>query len=150
MKRKGQMILPFVCVLLTAAMCAAQTQQPEPTANVISGTVAAIGYPVGGDGTKVTIVGSAAAPQASGEAKVEANSGRNGCRVKGSRDATTNRVGRRVSHLCVVDGDARRNHYQPWRNPHRAERRGKADGKAQSQTFALIVTAEPYYAVRNS
>jgi hypothetical protein len=82
MKRKRQMILPLVCVILTGAICAAQTQQPEPTANVISGTLAAIGYPVVGGGTKVTIAGTATAPQASGEAKVEAKAAGTGIELK--------------------------------------------------------------------
>lgn len=74
MKRKGKMTVPLVCVALTAAICAAQTQQPEPAANVMSGTVAAIGYPIGGS-TRVNMVGTAAASQASGQAKVDAKKG---------------------------------------------------------------------------
>ncbi len=71
MKCKGKITLPLVCVAMTAAICAAYIQQPEPAANVLSGTVAAIGYPVGGS-TKVYMVGSASAPQANGQAKVDA------------------------------------------------------------------------------
>jgi hypothetical protein len=44
MRRDGKIILLLVCRALTAGFCAAQTQQPEPAANVISSTVAAIGF----------------------------------------------------------------------------------------------------------
>jgi hypothetical protein len=75
MRRVEKMILLLLWVALTAAVCIAQTPQTEPTEpseNVISGTVAAIGYPVGGGGTRVTMVATPAASQASGEAKVDA------------------------------------------------------------------------------
>jgi hypothetical protein len=57
MQRVEKMILVLLWVALTAGVCIAQSQQTEPaepSENVISGTVAAIGYPVGGGGTKVT------------------------------------------------------------------------------------------------
>src|SRR5271154_5101679 len=75
MKSTWKLVLVFTCAVLMAGVSAAQTQQPEPAANTISGTVAAIGYPVGGGGTKVDMVGTPAASQASGEAKVEAKVG---------------------------------------------------------------------------
>ena len=58
MKRSAKMILTLVCMALAAGISAAQTQQPEPAANTIAGTVAAIGYTVGGGGTKVNMVGT--------------------------------------------------------------------------------------------
>ena len=74
--RRNWKYMPLVlCFAMTAAIAAAQTQQPEPAANVISGTVAAIGYPVGGGSIKVDMVGTSAASQANGEAKVEAKTG---------------------------------------------------------------------------
>src|SRR5579864_5946949 len=82
MKNTRRVILVLLWTALTSGFCMAQTQQPEPAANVISGTVAAIGYPVGGGGTTVNMVGSAAAPQASGEAKVEAKAAGTGVELK--------------------------------------------------------------------
>jgi hypothetical protein len=78
MQRVEKMIVVLLWVALTARVCIAQTQQTEPaepSENVISGTVAAIGYPVGGGGTRVTMVATPAASQASGEAKVDAKVG---------------------------------------------------------------------------
>ena len=78
MQRVEKMMLVLLCMVLMAGVCSAQTQQAEPaepSANVISGTVAAIGYPVGGGGTKVTMVATPAAPQTSGEARVDAKVG---------------------------------------------------------------------------
>jgi len=148
MKPKGQLILPLVCVLLTATICAAQAQQPEPTANVISGTVAAIGYPVGGGGTKVTMVGSAAAPQASGEAKVEAKAAGTGVELKvvGMPQPTALGAEFLTFVLWTVTPDGTTTNLGEI--PIEQNGEGKLTVKAQSQTFALIVTAEPYYAVR--
>ncbi|HSZ76338.1 MAG TPA: hypothetical protein VK775_03010, partial [Chthoniobacterales bacterium] len=148
MKRRRQMILPLACVLLTAAICAAQTQQPEPTANVISGTVAAIGYPVGGGGTKVSMVGSAAAPQASGEAKVEAKAAGTGVELKvvGMPQPTALGAEFLTFVLWTVTPDGTTTNLGEI--PIEQNGEGKLTVKAQSQTFALIVTAEPYYAVR--
>lgn len=148
MKRKGQMILPLVYVVLTAAICAAQTQQPEPTANVISGTVAAIGYPVGGGGTKVTMVGTATASQASGEAKVEAKAAGTGIQLKVAGMPQPTALGAEFLTyvLWTVTPDGTTTNLGEVPIDQNGE--GKLMVKAQSQTFALIVTAEPYYAVR--
>jgi hypothetical protein len=59
MQRVAKMIVALLWVALTAGVCIAQSQQTEPTEpseNVISGTIAAVGCPVGGGGTKVTMV----------------------------------------------------------------------------------------------
>ena len=74
MKCKGKIGLPLACIALTAAFCAARIQRAEPAANVMSGTVAAIGYPIGGN-TKVNMVGTAAS-QTNGQAKMDAKKGR--------------------------------------------------------------------------
>src|SRR5271163_4860831 len=71
-KRNKLRIVFLAFTALTTQVCNAQSGQPEPAANVISGTVAAIGYPVGGGSTKVTMVGTSAASSASGDASVGA------------------------------------------------------------------------------
>jgi hypothetical protein len=99
MKCKGKTILPLVYVALTTAICAAQTQQPEPAANVMSGTVAAIGYPVGGS-TKVNMVGTGAASQANGQAKVDAKKGGTAIELKVTGMSQPTALGAEFSPTC--------------------------------------------------
>ena len=148
MRRNGWMILSLICAVLMAGVCAAQTQQPEPAANVISGTVAAIGYPVGGGGTKVTMVGTDAATQAGGEAKVEAKAGGTTIEltVMGMPQPTSVGAVFLTYVLWTVTPDGTTTNLGEI--PLDQTGQGQLQVKAQSQTFALIVTAEPYYAVR--
>ncbi|MFY9802880.1 MAG: OmpA family protein [Candidatus Acidiferrales bacterium] len=143
-----KMILAVLLAASTAGICMAQTQQPEPAANVISGTVAAIGYPVGGGGTKVTMVGTSAATQASGEAKVDAKIGGTAISLKVAGMPQPTELGSEFLTyvLWTVTPDGTTTNLGEI--PIDKNGQGKLDVTAQSQTFALIVTAEPYYAVR--
>jgi outer membrane protein OmpA-like peptidoglycan-associated protein len=148
MKNTRRVILVLLCTALTAGFCMAQTQQPEPAANVISGTVAAIGYPVGGGGTTVNMVGTAAASQASGQAKVDAKAGGTGIALKVAGMPQPTELGAEfltyVLWTVTPDGTTR----NLGEIPIDKNGQGKLEANAPSQTFALIVTAEPYYAVR--
>jgi hypothetical protein len=55
-----------------ANFAAAQKSKQVPEADVISKSIKAVGYTVGGGSTKVVFVGTTAAPSAIGEAKVGA------------------------------------------------------------------------------
>jgi outer membrane protein OmpA-like peptidoglycan-associated protein len=150
MQRVEKMILVLLCMVLTAVVCIAQTQQmepAEPSENVISGTVAAIGYPVGGGGTKVTMVATQAASQASGEARVEAKKGGTdvSLKVAGMPQPTVLGAEFLTYVLWTVTPDGTTTNLGEV--PIDKTGQGKLDVTAQSQTFALIVTAEPYYAV---
>jgi len=73
MNRFFKIFTPFVCVCLAAGLASAQQNKKEiPAADVISRTTKAVGYEVGGGATKLIFVGTTAAPEASGEAKVDA------------------------------------------------------------------------------
>ncbi len=148
MKSTCKLVLVFTCAVLMAEVSAAQTQQPEPAANTISGTVAAIGYPVGGGGTKVDMVGTNAAAQASGEARVEAKVGGTTIQLKisGLPQPTTLGAEFLTYVLWTVTPDGTTTNLGEI--PIDQTGQGTLQTKAQSQTFALIVTAEPYYAVR--
>jgi outer membrane protein OmpA-like peptidoglycan-associated protein len=148
MKPTWSLMLSLICVVLIAGVCAAQTQQPEPAANVISGTVAAIGYPVGGGGTKLTMVGTDAAAQAGGEAKVEAKVGGTSIQLKVTGLPQPTALGTEFLTyvLWTVTPDGTTTNLGEI--PIDQTGQGTLQTKAQSQTFALIVTAEPYYAVR--
>jgi outer membrane protein OmpA-like peptidoglycan-associated protein len=148
MRRNWKYMLVVLCFAMIAAIAAAQTQQPEPAANVISGTVAAIGYPVGGGGIKVDMVGTQAAPQASGEAKVEAKTGGTTVELKITGMPQPTSIGAEFLTyvLWTVTPDGTTTNL--GQIPMNQNGEGKLDVRAQTQTFALIVTAEPYYAVR--
>jgi outer membrane protein OmpA-like peptidoglycan-associated protein len=141
-------ILVLLWTALTAGLCMAQTQQSEPAANVISGNVAAIGYPVGGGGTRVDMLGTPAASQASGEAKVDAKTGGTGIALKVAGMPQPTMLGAEFLTyvLWTVTPDGTTTNLGEI--PIDKNGQGKLDANAQSQTFALIVTAEPYYAVR--
>ena len=115
---------------------------------MISGTVAAIGYPVGGGGTKVTMVGTSAASQASGEAKVDAKVGGTAVSLKVAGMPQPTALGAEflTCVLWTVTPDGTTTNLGEI--PIDKNGQGKLDANAQSQTFALIVTAEPYSAVR--
>jgi outer membrane protein OmpA-like peptidoglycan-associated protein len=150
MQRVEKMIVVLLWVAFTAGVCIAQTQQTEPaepSENVISGTVAAIGYPVGGGGTKVSMVATPAASQATGEARVEAKKGGTEVSLKVAGMAQPTVLGAEFLTyvLWTVTPDGTTTNLGEV--PIDKTGQGKLDATAQSQTFALIVTAEPYYAV---
>ncbi|MFZ0886457.1 MAG: OmpA family protein [Candidatus Acidiferrales bacterium] len=147
MENIKRVILVLLWTGLTAGFCAAQIEPTEPSANVISGTVAAIGYPVGGGGTKVTMVGTPTASQASGEAKVDAKVGGTAVsfKVAGMPQPTALGAEFLTYVLWTVTPDGTTTNLGEV--PIDKNGQGKLDATAQSQTFALIVTAEPYYAV---
>lgn len=147
-KRKKPLIVLLAFAALAAQVCNAQSEQPEPAANVISGTVAAIGYPVGGGSTKVAMVGTPAAPSASGDAKVDAKVGGTSVelRVAAMPQPTTLGTEFLTYVLWTVTPDGTTSNLGEI--PIDQNGQGRLMAKAQSQTFALIVTAEPYFAVR--
>ncbi len=65
---------PCVCVS-DRYLALAQNKKEIPASDVISRSIKAVGYEVGGGATKIIFLGTSAAPNASGEAKVEAKKG---------------------------------------------------------------------------
>jgi outer membrane protein OmpA-like peptidoglycan-associated protein len=141
------MTLPLVCVALAAGTCLAQAQQPEPAVNVTSGTVAACDYPIGSGSTKVSMVGKAVASKASGEVKVDARVDGTTIELKvtGMPQPTTLGAEFLTYVLWAVTPDGATTNLGEI--PINQNGDGQMGLKAQSQAFALIVTAEPYYAV---
>ncbi len=146
MKRNWKMIAPAVCLASTVGICSAQMQQPEPAINVIKATVAAIGYPVGVD-TKINMVGTSAASQAAGEAQVAAKTSGTDIDLRVTNMPQPTTLGAAfltyVAWTVTPDGTTT-NLGEISIN---GSGYGRLQVKAQSPTFALIVTAEPYYAV---
>jgi outer membrane protein OmpA-like peptidoglycan-associated protein len=129
---------------------AVEPMSPTPTfrVNVISRNVQAVNYQHRGGATKLDFAGTDLMPAANGEAKIESKKGYIEIEVEFANLQTPTTFGgeyltyilwaispegRAVNLGEVLVGD---------------NRRGKLDVTTELQTFALVVTAEPYYAVR--
>ena len=145
---RNKLCSSFLVLALTVGMAAAQSQEKAPDSNSVSKSVKAIGYRVGGGSTKVDLVGTELMPQANGEIKVEAKSGATKLEVS-IRDMTQpSKLGAEFLTyvLWVVTPDGRTGNTGEILLNKNGE--GKLSATTPAQTFAMIVTAEPYFAVR--
>jgi outer membrane protein OmpA-like peptidoglycan-associated protein len=147
MKFASKSILSFVCISVLSSLAIAQNKQSIPDADVISKSIKAVGYEVGGGSTKMIFLGTTAAPQASGEAKVDAKTAGTNIelKVKGMPQPTTLGAEFLTYVLWTVTPDGSTTNQGEIPIDKNGE--GKLNATAQSQTFAMIVTAEPYFAV---
>jgi outer membrane protein OmpA-like peptidoglycan-associated protein len=140
------------CALGTLAVAAslanAQNKKEIPAADVVSKSIKAVGYNVGGGATKVVFLGTSAAPQASGEAKVEAKTGGTTIELKVTSLPQPTSLGAEFLTyvLWTVTPDGNTTNIAEILIDKQGN--GKLSTRAQSQTFAMIVTAEPYFAVQ--
>ena len=149
MKFASKIVLCFVCIPLFSSMAMAQTQiQPTtPESDVVRKSIKAVGYEVGGGSTKVVFVGTSEAPNASGEAKVDAKKAGTNIELKvtGMPQPTTFGAEFLTYVLWIVTPDGATTNLGEIPIDKNGE--GKLNAVAKSQTFAMGVTAEPYYAV---
>jgi len=149
MKFASKIVLCFVCIPLFSSMAMAQTQiQPTtPESDVVRKSIKAVGYEVGGGSTKVVFVGTSEAPNASGEAKVDAKKAGTNIELKvtGMPQPTTFGAEFLTYVLWIVTPDGATTNMGEIPIDKNGE--GKLNAVAKSQTFAMGVTAEPYYAV---
>jgi outer membrane protein OmpA-like peptidoglycan-associated protein len=133
---------------VAASLANAQNKKEIPAADVVSKSIKAVGYEVGGGATKVIFLGTSAAPQASGEAKVEAKTGGTSIELKVTAMPQPTTLGTEFLTyvLWTVTPDGTTNNIAEI--PIDKQGNGKLSTRAQSQTFAMIVTAEPYFAVQ--
>lgn len=138
----------IAALAVSASLASAQNKKEIPAADVINKSIKAVGYEVGGGGTKVIFLGTSAAPQASGEGKVEAKTGGTSIELKVTSMPQPTTLGAEfltyVLWTVTPDGNTTNIAEIPIDN----QGNGKLSAKAQSQTFAMIVTAEPYFAVQ--
>jgi outer membrane protein OmpA-like peptidoglycan-associated protein len=149
MKRVWKYLTPAVCVFLAAGIATAQQNKKEvPPEDVVTRSIKAVGYTVGGGGTKVIFLGTTAAPNASGEAKVQAKTGGTDIdlKVKGMPQPTSLGAEFLTYVLWTITPDGSTTNLGEV--PIDKNGDGKLSVTAQSQTFAMIVTAEPYFAVQ--
>ena len=127
-----------------------QTPQDIPASSLISKSTVAIGFTVGGGSTKVDMTGTESMPQATGEAKVQAraNAGLTNIEltVKGMTPPSKLGAEYLTFVLWVVTPDGRTGNSGELLINKNGE--GKLNATTPAQTFSMIITAEPYFAVR--
>ncbi len=138
----------MVVALCVAAGAVSVQCQETPSSQLITKSATAIGYTVGGGSTRVDLKATSAAPGASGEAKVEAKKGITNIEASVRNMPQPSRFGTEFLTyvLWVVSPDGRTSNVGEVLLDDSGEGRLKAT--SQLQTFSLVVTAEPYFAVR--
>jgi outer membrane protein OmpA-like peptidoglycan-associated protein len=136
-----------LAIVLVAAIASAQTAQPAPTAAAtVTRTTQAVHYRLQGGTTKVDFQGTDLLQRASGEARVEGKKTNFQIEVKfqGLEDATKFGLEYLTYVLWAVSPQGR-----PVNLGEVTLEHGNAHLKAFTdlQTFGMIVTAEPYFAV---
>ena len=121
--------------------------QGQSGSNIITKSTKAVGYTIGKT-TKVDLVSTSLLPQASGEASVKAKSGITEIKVAVNGLAQPGKLGTEFLTyvLWVVSPDGATSNIgeiAPDKNG-----RAQLQTSTRLQTFSLIVTAEPYFAVR--
>jgi outer membrane protein OmpA-like peptidoglycan-associated protein len=144
----GVALSVFLLASLTSAQNNSKTNKQIPDADVVSKSIKAVGYTVGGGATKVIFVGTAAAPNASGQAKVDAKKPGTDIdlKVSGLPQPTTLGAEFLTYVLWTITPDGTTSNQGEI--PIDKNGNGKLSATAQSQTFAMIITAEPYFAVQ--
>lgn len=137
-----------VILLATACALTAYSQQSSPASAVVSKSTTAIGYQVGGGATRIGMNGTSLLPQAAGEAKVQARSGVTNVQVKIAGLSAPSKLGTEFLTyvLWAVSTEGRTINIGEVVVDRNGA--GKLATSVQLQTFSLIVTAEPYFSVR--
>src|SRR5271169_5366679 len=147
-----QLVLAWIALAALSVPARAQSQTPEviPASSLISKSTVAIGFTVGGGSTKVDLTGTTLMPQATGEAKVQARANAGLTNIEASVKGMTppSKLGAEYLTfvLWVVTPDGRTGNSGELLINKNGE--GKLVATTPAQTFSIIVTAEPYFAVR--
>ncbi len=152
MSPKQRILLP--CLLLCVAVCTASAQSDQqstqnvPASDLTTRSVKAIGYKVNGGSTKVDLIGTDLMAQATGEAKVEAKTGATSIEVSIANMQQPSKLGAEFLTyvLWAVTPDGRTGNTGEIVINKNGE--GKLEATTPAQTFALVITAEPYSLVR--
>jgi outer membrane protein OmpA-like peptidoglycan-associated protein len=150
LKRKSaRAVLIALVALLFPALAVAGQQQPAAVAgeHTVRKPIKAVGYRVGGGGTRVDLIGTQLLPQVGGEARVEAKQGITDIEVTVTGLTRPEQLGSEfltyVLWAASPDGRAiNLGEIQPTKAGN-----GEIKATTQLQTFSLFVTAEPYFAV---
>jgi len=140
------------CIILgvIGVLAHARTAQDIPASSLISKSTVAIGFTVGGSSTKVDFTGTELMPQANGEAKVQAKANAGLTNIELTVDGMTppSKLGAEYLTfvLWVVTPDGRTGNSGELLINKNGQ--GKLVATTPAQTFSMIITAEPYFAVR--
>jgi len=149
MRIKHVRLLALLGLLLSGPLlCAQMKEEQEPAANLTSKSVPAIGYEIGAGSTKINLVATSAASGASGEAKVEAKKGGTSVEVKVKGMPQPTALGPEFLTYVLWNVSPDGGAHNLGEIPIDKNGEGKLTATAASQTFSLIVSAEPYFAVR--
>ena len=140
----------WIALVATGVPAHAQTPQNVPASSLISKSTTAIGFIVGGGSTKVDLKGTELMPQANGEAKVQAKAKAGITNIQVTVEGLTppSKLGAEYLTyvLWAVTPEGRTgNSGEIFINK---DGEGKLSATTPAQTFSMIVTAEPYFAVR--
>ncbi len=145
-----QSALAWIVLGAMGVLAHEQAPQDIPASSLINKSTVAIGFTVGGGSTKVDMTGTESMPQASGEAKVQAraNAGLTNIEltVKGMTPPSKLGAEYLTFVLWVVTPDGRTGNSGELLINKNGE--GKLNATTPAQTFSMIITAEPYFAVR--
>ena len=146
-------IQPAIVWIVLGAMGVAvhaQTPQGIPASSLISKSTVAIGFTVGGGSTKVDLTGTEQMAQANGVAKVQAraNAGLTNIEITVNGMTPPSKLGAEYLTfvLWVVTPDGRTGNSGELLINKNGE--GKLNATTPAQTFSMLITAEPYFAVR--
>ncbi len=140
------LMVSWVALCLTAIAAAQGQEQPAiPPSDLTTKSVKAIGYTVRGGSTKVELNGTELMPRAIGEAKVDAKTGATGVSLKNMTPPSVLGAEFLTFVLWVVTPDGRSGNTGEILINKNGE--GKLTATTPAQTFSIIVTAEPYFAV---
>lgn len=152
----GTSTLVIITLLLVTrfAVNASQDQTPQehviPSSALITKSATAIGYEVGGGSTKVDFKGTELMPDGGGQAKVEikAKAGATSveAEVKGLKPPSTLGSEFLTYVLWAVTPEGRTGNMGEILLNKNGD--GNLSATTPAQTFSLVVTAEPYFAVR--
>jgi len=144
----------FTCLSTIAIAQQDQTasspDQGIPASSLTTKTVSAVGYEVGSGSTKVNLIGTELASEATGQGKVEIKSKADRARVqidiKGLKPASALGAEFLTYVLWVVTPEGRTGNSGELLLDKKGN--GSLSATTPAQAFSLIVTAEPYFAVR--
>jgi outer membrane protein OmpA-like peptidoglycan-associated protein len=147
MKLRNGALFPLFAIFFAAGTASAQTDQVTPASDLVSRSVKAVAYKVG-SGTKVDLNGTELMPQAVGEAKIEAKTGATTIQISVTGMTPPSKLGAEfLTYVAwIVTPDGRTGNTGELIIDKNGE--GKLNATTPAQTFSLIVTAEPYFAVR--
>jgi outer membrane protein OmpA-like peptidoglycan-associated protein len=158
MRRRSALTLAFMLFVLSLfllAVAVAQDQpileeQSVPASALTTKSAQAVGYTVGGGSTKVDLMATELMPNAAGEGKVEIKNkaGRANVEVNVKNLTSPSSLGAEFLTyvLWAVTPEGRTGNLGEILLNKNGE--GKMSATTPAQTFSLIITAEPYFAVR--